>query len=343
MAIRNYAPGDEEQIQELFAKTFNHNRSYEEWEWKFKKHPHYEEPTILVWEEDGKILGHISLWVNKAYIGNEIHKVGLRIDTMVDPQTRGKGIYRKLNEKLSEIARKENIVYLYGFPAPKAKDLLIKYSKGVHITDIPRLINIQRPFSLLSSKLSVLKLLKPVDELIYNFKNRKKMKPSNELSVVEIENFDDRFTSLDADIHNDGLVKVVRDTAYLNWRYTFHPEKKYTILALEGPSKALRGYIVFTIENKESYQSGMILDWCCLEGTEGCDLLLDSALKYMRNAAIIQTWALPHTSIYSQLINNSFYQKDRPVPLVGIQTHDEFTGFEDESKWFITPGDVDSF
>ncbi|MFC7062970.1 GNAT family N-acetyltransferase [Halobacillus seohaensis] len=343
MSIRNYAAGDEVQIQRLFEKTFKHNRSLAHWEWKFKQHPHFQDPIILVWEENDEILGHISLWVNKAYNGNEVHKVGLRIDTMVDPKTRGKGIYRKLNDRLIEEAKKENIDYLFGFPAPKAKNLLIKYSNAKHIINMPRLVNIQRPFSLLSSKFSLIKYLKPLDEMVIKIKNRKNVRFSNHFSVVEIRNFDDRFNRLASTINNTEQTMVLRDASYLTWRYLLHPEKHYRILALEDDSNNLQGYIIFTVENKHSYKSGIILDWVCLANSKGSRLLLDTALSYMREADLVQTWSLPHTSMYSLYTANGFRQKDTPVPLVGINISNDFIHLHQSSKWFITPGDVDSF
>src|SRR5690554_6031271 len=104
MGVRFYQPGDEEQINRLFTKVFQKERSLEEWKWKFVDKPGEMNPWILVFEENNQILGHISLWVNEAYINGQPQKIGVRIDTMVDPDARGKGIYRQLNNRMIDEA-----------------------------------------------------------------------------------------------------------------------------------------------------------------------------------------------------------------------------------------------
>ncbi|MCA1021029.1 GNAT family N-acetyltransferase [Halobacillus litoralis] len=338
MAVRRYQPGDESQIQTLFQKTFHQERPLHAWEWKFKQNPEHKEPFILVFEENGKILGHISLWLMSAYIKGCIETIGVRVDTMVDPDARGKGIYKHLNDALIEEGRKAGITYLYGFPAPKAKELFLRYTGATHLTDMPRWMYVQKPVSLLSSKLSPLKVLKPLDRVYGKIRQTKKTPHAYE--VKRITHCDPAFDELaDKTKHTaDGL--VVRNAAYLNWRFFDHPSHTYKMTALYKQGD-LQGYVI-THEKEGRFRNGMIVDWLAVDD-DAWQALLDEALVVLSEADVVQSWALPSMMPAHLMKQNGFVHKDSPMPLVGKEIDPENTDMNDPDKWFITPGDVDSY
>ncbi|SFK17711.1 Acetyltransferase (GNAT) domain-containing protein [Halobacillus dabanensis] len=338
MTVRPYKPGDEVQIQLLFKKTFGNDRPLKTWTWKFKENPKQDSPFILVYEDNNKILGHISLWITEAYINGNVTKIGLRADTMVDPQARGKGIYKKLNDTLLEKAKLEGIDYLYGFPAPKAKELFQKYTGAHHMTDMPRWLSVRHPMALLSSKFSPLRILKPLDKMYANFK---KVKVKDHPYVFrEVTECDHNFDELASETKFNSKAMVVRDAAYLNWRYHNHPEKTYRMFGLYDGDK-LKGYVV-TNKVEGSFTNGFIVDWLTSDA-ELWPILLDYAMQDLYEADIIQTWCLTHSGPVHSLKKAGFIHKDSPMPLVGKEINSEWVELKDPQKWFITPGDVDSF
>ncbi|MBH0230708.1 GNAT family N-acetyltransferase [Halobacillus yeomjeoni] len=341
MNIRRYKPGDEGQIQSLFKKTFRSERSLEEWEWKFKHNPEQPDPFILLFEEDGRILGHISLWVSKAYIQGEEKRIGLRIDTMVDPDARGKGVYKQLNEALLTEAEKEGIAYLYGFPAPKAKELFLKYTNATHLTDVPRFMFVKKPVALLASKLKPLKMLKPLD-VIYEKMKAPHFTEDPKLEVKKISHCDEAFDKLAEKTRSQTDAQLVRNATYLNWRYFSHPKHDYTMNAVYRGHE-LQGYVVTRSNDKGAFHNGLIVDWLAVEDPLVWDALLKAAFRELKQADVIQTWALEHTLPAQILKNYHFTHKDNPMPLVGKEVDDHMDKLNDASKWYITLGDVDSF
>ncbi|WP_226581209.1 GNAT family N-acetyltransferase [Halobacillus litoralis] len=338
MTVRRYQQGDEPQIQALFQKTFHQERPLQAWEWKFKNNPKHENPFILVFEEEGTILGHISLWLMDAYMKGQKAKVGVRVDTMVDPEARGKGIYKKLNDALVEEAAKDGITYLYGFPAPKAKELFLRYTGASHLTDMPRWMYVQKPVSLLAAKFAPLKALKSFDRLYAKIRGTKTRE--HDYKVKEITQCDEDFDRLAEKTKHtaDGL--VVRDAEYLNWRYFQHPAHTYKMTALYKNNE-LAGYVV-TNQKAGTFINGMIVDWLAVDDSTGA-VLLDEALQVLSDADVVQSWALPHTWAAQTMKAKGFVHKDSPMPLVGKEIDPEQTDMNDPAKWFITPGDVDSY
>ncbi|MCD5324101.1 MULTISPECIES: GNAT family N-acetyltransferase [Pontibacillus] len=339
MPIRTYQPGDEPKIQGLFTKVFGKERSLSVWEWKFLQHPNDFNPWILVFEEEEAILGHISLWIGDAWIEGKRRTVGLRIDTMVDPDARGKGIYKKLNEKLLQHANDQGIDFLYGFPAEKAKELFLRYTGAAHMTDMPRYVLMQRPVALLSSKIAPLKLLTPLDGVISKWQTRK-IKPHNG-TIQDVTAFDHTFDELAEATRHQAKAQLVRDADYLNWRYKKHPEKTYHTFAYYKDD-TLRGYLTYSIQDQGSYKNGFIVDWLARE-EQDWDVLLQEAAVRLKQVDVIQTWSLTTSPSAQTLLKHGFIHKDSPMPLVGKDIADDTAHLQQPEAWYITPGDIDSF
>ncbi len=339
MNIRRYKEKDLPQIQSLFQKVFKHERSDQVWAWKFANTPEELNPWILVCEDEGKIIGHISLWVHEAYIDGKKNKIGLRVDTMVDPNARGKGVYQKLNSLLLQEAKKDGIVFLYGFPAPKAKELFIKYTDAAHLLNVPRYVRIQKPIALLASKVKPLKFAKPIDNLFAILRSKKfKFK----LESREINNCDEAFDELAEICRSLSKALLVRNASYLNWRYLNHPEKEYKIQAIFEEGQ-IKGYVVTCQVWKNNILSGLIVDWLAESKDMYWEELLGLALLELKDADIVQTWVLPETISEKALQKGGLIHKDSPMPLVGKELNEQTHSLRKYENWYITPGDVDSF
>ena len=345
MSVRRYQPTDEVKINQLFEKVFKQKRTLKHWNWKFHNQPNGHTPWILVYEEGEEILGHISLWVQDAFIHGGRKKIGLRIDTMVDPDARGKGIYRKLNETLISEASKENIDFLYGFPAPKAKDLFIKYTGASHMIDIPRYVKIIRPVSVLSKRLPFISIFKSIDDYMSKVRRRKQtLNESANIEVKEVTKCGEEFDKLAENTKYLSTVSLIRDSSFLNWRFLQHPEKEYRVFGIYMKDE-LTGYYVInkTIHSSTGIKSGMIVDYL-FNGEELIgDTLVKHLLQTLHDVDVVQTWALPESKIVSLLRKNGFIHKDSPMPLVGVEIEPNVVDLRNHEKWYVTPGDVDSF
>ncbi|WP_188206922.1 GNAT family N-acetyltransferase [Alkalibacillus aidingensis] len=342
--IRPFEKGDEAQLNRLFKHVFDKDRSIEEFEWKYLKHPVKNNPWILVYEEDGAILGSIALWVLDAYVKGEERQIALRCDTMVSPEARGKGVYRQLNEAMLERAKQDGIVYLYGFPSEQAKGPLMKQTGGKHLGEVSRMVAIYEPVSILSGKLPLLKPFRLVDRIYRRRQtkvNRKFKSDIVEISLVDV--FDQRVDELCEQTRNLSPVLVKRTKDYLNWRYAEHPIHDYQILIAEKAGELI-GYTILKTEPKNGFKAGAIVDMIALpDDEEVWKALAHQSVKQLSDCALIQAWTIPETMFAQTLEKAGFFEKDQPMPLVGNLLEEQRKSIHHMNAFYITQGDVDSF
>lgn len=343
--IRDYNQGDESKIVDLFSEVFKKELSLYEWEWKYKRNTQ-QKTIVCVDEEEQAIVGHVALIPTIAKWFDIEVMFGARTDTMVSPQHQGKGIYKKLNLRLLNEAKIHEVDFLYGFPAAKAKELLIRYIEAEEITYVPRLMLIQSLSNLIAMKLPhrmkwAAKLLKVLD------KKTEKLEIPSSYRIEKLSEFNDEFDCLWEKAKDIENILNKRDSNYLNWRYVNHPTKEYDLFGLYK-EKELVGYVVVHIEEKAygtgTLKFGTIVDAFGIDDSEVWQALIIQSKLALQEADIIQTWALTHTLFYQQLKAQSFLHKDSPMPLVGKVINENLSrkGF-DVQNWFLTPGDVDSF
>ncbi|WP_077623388.1 GNAT family N-acetyltransferase [Sediminibacillus massiliensis] len=348
MGIRFYEPGDEEQINQLFQKVFNKERTLEHWDWKFKQKPLSDNPWVLVFEEDQQILGHISLWISEVYINGRVEKAGLRADTMVDPSARGKGIYKSLNEAMISYAKEAGIAYLYGFPAPKAKQLLLAHTNAVNLGGISRYIYVLNPVALLAGKTKLAKPMTFADGFYNKLRAQKEPRILHEgLAIEQVTELDPGFTELAKKTAAFKPFILKRNAEYMNWRYVNHPDNQYTILAVKIEEQ-LQGYIVIKKEEKTfkhgSVISASIIDWLGTSTVPTWHILLQEAVDFLRDDVdIIQTWCMKGNEAEVALKKFGFMEKDKPSELVVHPLEDGAAIQEDIVDWWVVQGDIDSF
>lgn len=317
MTIRDCKQSDNESVRQLFKKVFNKEHADSYWEWKYRQPP--VPPIVLVWEENGIIKGHIAVWVLPAYVKGQSAEIGLRIDTMVDPDARGKGVYRQLNQEMMKRAAEADIQMLYGFPSPMAQAPLLKYTAASHKTDIARWMMM---CPLLSSA----------------------GKKKHDGMVERITAFDSRFDKLAEAVKDQAEVHVMKSAAFLNWRYQSHPVHSYITLGLFKEGK-LKGFIVVKKEKKTikkiPVNIGSIVDISAVEQKD-TNALLARGIGELKSCAAVQLWTLPGSKLETSLRKLRFQKKDHPLPFVTHNlTHD--ASLDEPENWLIAQGDVDSF
>ncbi|GAA0436671.1 hypothetical protein GCM10008983_11750 [Lentibacillus halophilus] len=346
MTVRAYQTGDEPQIQALYHKVFEKDRSRDEWAWKFRDPPNALNPFIFVYEDDGALLGHIALWVSDAYINGVTEPIALRVDTMVDPDARGRGIYRQLNDAMLTAATDQGIKLLYGFPAAQAKEQLLKTTNAVHAGDVARHRVILDPVALAAC---VFSFLKPLKTLGTWYKRWKRRHASGDVlpegwTLREVTTCDEQFDELADACQQMKPVMLKRDAAYLQWRYLRHPEATYRLIALSKDGH-LQGYVVLTTETvpfkKGQAVIGHVVDALAYDDASVWEYLAKGAVATLAAADVIQLWASPDATAAHAFARIGVKEHDRPMPLV-VNDLGADTGHH-LSDWWLTQGDVDSF
>lgn len=230
--IRDYVPGDEAQILDLFRRSFHNERPFAHWRWKFRDNPWGGQRICLAFDTDRTLVGQytgypVPFWID----GREVlaHQVG---DTMTAPSVRavGRGPTSILGRMAFRFYDKwcgGPIAFNYGFNAGNIQRFSDRFLGSERVEDIT-----YRVRDLQSNPIPVISRWERIARGGY------------QLELVERpgEEFDRFF----ARVRSDYGFLVRRDRQYLQWRYFDCPDTRYFMVAIRQ-WRHLVGWIVFRI------------------------------------------------------------------------------------------------
>lgn len=171
------------------------------------------------------------------------------------------------------------------------------------------------------------------------------------LRVIRVLRFDDRFDQFWQRIQRDYRVQLVRDAAYLNWRYVDAPNAVYERLCIEHASSGtIEGFVVLRLTQRGDQVRGSICDLVTpRQGQRAvAHALLAASLKWFRahSAAIAEVWMLPGSPLRFVLRSHGFIPRSKEqygfqASLIAPETDSPHQGIEQADDWFLAMGDSD--
>jgi hypothetical protein len=229
--VRAYAPGDEAQILDLFARAFPHApRSLEHFRWKYRQNPFGNERISLTFQDE-KLVAHYAGYVVPLHAyGSELraHQIG---DTMTDVSIRhiGRGPTTILGRTaLDFYARfcEGRVAFNYGFNVGNIQKISLRYLRSDRVESV--LYRVARP-------------PRPISRFA-----RWPRGWQLELVRETTPEWDELF----ARSANAYRFLIRRDARYVRWRYLACPDTTYHVVAIRKWRK-LVGWIAFRIrENR---------------------------------------------------------------------------------------------
>ena len=138
-------------------------------------------------------------------------------------------------------------------------------------------------------------------------------------------------------------VSVLKNSAYLNFRFVSRPDLNYECYIIENFQKKILGYIVFKIYIDNKIRRGHIVDYLFKSETKNYFFqLLNSSLHLLTNkfhADEITLWCNGDTKMVSALkIFNFKVKNDRPMICRFFDK--KFKKKINSKNWFFTMGDT---
>src|SRR5580700_7281521 len=99
MEVRDYQPGDEKAILDLFKSAFGKELSEPMWRWRFKENPEGKTMIKILWKDD-KAMVHVSLCPMILEIEDKKILSGLSMTIMAHREFPGIGIFARLGESM---------------------------------------------------------------------------------------------------------------------------------------------------------------------------------------------------------------------------------------------------
>jgi len=353
--IRNYVKEDKSALFALFAACWDEEKSEMNlacWEWLYEMNPNTdpERPVIFILEEQGKLIGSVSCVPAQLMVDGAIYNCHWVMDYMVHPQHRGgmKGF-----RLAREVIKLSASTLGSGFPIQETVPIWLRAGKKMGVDEVgafgPMVLPLNARYVLQRKTLNPLVTLatnlalKPA-LVIHRLWKRVRTPREAGLTVSEVDRFDNEVSDFFARVGPGYPIIVVRDEAYLNWRFCDYPGKAYTKLVLHDRDGNLRGYLVMrSVLKHNGIREGLVVDLLAARNDEaayralvsealarlrreGCDVVkgLEFYLPDMR-AIMTRLGFFHHPSKKHYLIFYNEICPDKPKSF-----------FRDKTNWYVT-------
>lgn len=356
--VRDYLARDEEGITLLFQKVFQLSFSDAQWRWKYLHNPAGEAIIkVAVSNADGAIIGHQAAIPMRFKIAESRLTGYLSVDSMIDENFRGSGLFAELSLRLWEDVRKRGN-FVFGFPNESAHASTLKLGAR-KILPLQLFFRVLKSHSnLFSRRLSLLHLhaLKWVCQFSKINADLDRWFCKDKFSVYEVTQFDERIEELWDRLSVRYPIAVIRDQAYLNWRYCENKDETYKKFLILRDSKIL-GYAILAINERWGCRVGVLADWLLdpAESTAGL-FLWNHCETYLRSqdvSAVGGFFSLMQENIHflkktgflslnPRQTSGKFDLMLLPDVLRRELSAKDFQHMTEPKNWFLTLGDTDT-
>jgi hypothetical protein len=330
--VRAYQPGDAPRILECWnavmpAQDQRPPRDLRYWEWQFDRNPHGGKRIMLGVLPDGRVVGQYAGMPYRTLAeGREDANACLvqTVDLLVLPEFRRRGerpgLFVQIGRRYYEdYGQRNGDLLTFGYPVP-AWRIGQKYLNYEMVRDTHLVFR---------------------ECHVPGFAPRQAA--TDEVEVVEVERFGPAGDELWTRIRSEFGLAIVRDRAYLDWRYAEHPEGCYTmLLCREKRTGRPRGAAVFRIGDFVIRHAGLCVEWLCSRDDLEAELCLIGAMERLtvaRGAGVLAALFNQSDPRFVRFQRHGFLVSGSSYFLV-IVTH-KYTIHWLRDHWFYTLGDTD--
>lgn len=330
--IRPYKLGDEHGIFKLDRAIEIHpwnRRDLANWYWKFTGDNPAGDSIVFVAEIEKELVACFSAipmlyWINGEELRGS-HSIGM----IVTPKMQNRGLILFVAQKMLKKIESQKIPFTYGYPNDNAYDLHIKLLGYEDVT-------MQRLFH---------------KKMKNNGDNRSKTS-FEDLKWQKIECFDDRVDILWNKVKNDFKAIVIRNSAFLNWRYLDRPDVPYYAFgAFNGDD--LEGYCILKLYQEENTLRGHFIDLFTQDGNSDCGrFLVENGLQFFNNEKVdeVTLWMQGSPS-FEDILKEFGFSVDgvsgggwpgatRPMICRFNVDPEKYRPHLNEKDWYFTMGDT---
>lgn len=319
--LRPYRDDDEQQVIRLWEAAFKQKMNPAVWKWKFVENPFGRQMLLCVTGDGQPVTLYAGIPYTAVWNGDEIRMTQL-IDNMSHPDFRQavsgrKGLFVQTAEHFFNIyGGRQASIFHYGFPGLKHFKLgkiFLKYFR------------MSTDSTFLSANVSSVK--------------RRFLFGGGQLEQYDV--FGEEFDRLWEKVSPHFPLSAVRNSKFLNWRFTHNPIRNYLIYSLRSRNE-ISAYAVITINGHEA----SIIDILSVNSGKMINRLVRKISDVLGRDGIktINTWLPEDHFITNALLESGFNRLSEPLGIIptGRCFDDLDAGFVSE-KIYYTMADADLF
>jgi hypothetical protein len=169
------------------------------------------------------------------------------------------------------------------------------------------------------------------------------------------QTYDHRFNELFKAANNKTMIRQVRNSEFLNWRYRNVPGRNYKTIIFKKDDGKLNGYIILRLAIAYGMNVGFIMDFVNRDGSEAGKSLIRYALNYFwdNDAAVAAALCFPDCIENGLLRKQGFFvcpKRIRPNPFIlcmktfyNKQNQFDTAMMTDSRRWYFMFGDFQVF
>ncbi len=265
-SIRAYRPGDERALVALFERVFGRAISEAHWRWKLRQQPSPVENVWLAVDDDRPIFHYAGIPTRYRLPAGEATAM-VSVDTMTAPEFQRRGLLGSVGRHVYDAWRAAGVPFVLGLPNERwgSRAGALGWQP---LFSLQRLVRPLRPEAILARRLKqpALARLTPIGGL-WNAIWRMRSRGDGALRVRAVDRAGPEFDQLWQRCGAGVPVSVIRDSAWVNWRYLDAPAFAYRVLLAERDRQPV-GYAAYRVEQHARwpgrlYRRAVCRAWRC--------------------------------------------------------------------------------
>ncbi|MFQ6104546.1 MAG: GNAT family N-acetyltransferase [Candidatus Glassbacteria bacterium] len=337
----------------LFSETFGVSVESRYFIWKYMDHP-LSFSAVSVAYLDSQLIGALGAIPKKMKV-NDMTLVGTHeLDMMVKKEYRNLGVFFKLFKFRLSNRPERKVSMSFGLNDSVLRAFAQRFLGYRDVDTIPEFVRVldtshylrQRFGDRILGKLLEIPLLF-IFLMIDFLSHLTALVPSLRYRIAAVDRFENGFDELWNRVSMQMGIAVVRDSAYLNWRYVENPQCNYEIYVAKDSRGGVAGFIIFTLL-PAPHEHGVILEFIVDPKKWWVGfILLRKTLSRMKacSAKTAVSWSFPHQWTSWLLKATGFHRRGQNLFLQVRRISEglEWEYLTDSSKWFISIGDNDFY
>jgi len=328
----------------LFGRVFGRAISEEHYRWNLKQPPTTVENVWLAVDGDAPIFHYAGIPTRFHLPGGEVLAM-VSVDTMTAPEYQRRGLLSAVGRQVYDAWRTAGIAFVIGLPNERwgSRAAALGWEP---LFDIQWLARPLRPEAIIARRLRMpaLARLAPVGAA-WNVLWGLRLRHDPTVRVRPVERAGPEFDQLWRRCAVDAAASVVRDSAWVNWRYLESPAINYRVLLAERDGQPA-GYAAYRVEAHTAGTAGFVAELFVAQADAPARrTLIAATLAALRTAGADNavTLAVPGSPLERDLRGAGFlYSRGAfGVQIVPLDPELPLDVLRDPRSWNMAGGDFD--